>query len=110
ELLGINADQFKQIVLLPQGEFRKLLVSDTKEKEEILRKIFKTELFDKVKDTIGTARSKMESNFRNLKQKIVIKLETIEDLLLDKGINISEDAQINIHIVNDILGEHISTI
>ncbi|GGI12527.1 AAA family ATPase [Gottfriedia solisilvae] len=110
ELLGINADQFKQIVLLPQGEFRKLLVSDTKEKEEILRKIFKTELFDKVKDTIGIARSKMESNFRNLKQKIVIKLETIEDLLLDKGINITEDAQINIHIVNEILGEHISTI
>lgn len=110
ELLGINADQFKQIVLLPQGEFRKLLVSDTKEKEEILRKIFKTELFDKVKDTIGIARSKMELNFRNLKQKIVIKLETIEDLLLDKGINISEDNQINIHIVKDILGEHISTI
>ncbi|MET3195313.1 SbcC/MukB-like Walker B domain-containing protein [Gottfriedia sp. OAE603] len=110
ELLGINADQFKQIVLLPQGEFRKLLVSDTKEKEEILRKIFKTELFDKVKDTIGIARSKMESNFRNLKQKIVIKLETIEDLLLEKGINITEDAQINIHIVNEILGEHISTI
>jgi len=110
ELLGINADQFKQIVLLPQGEFRKLLVSDTKEKEEILRKIFKTELFDKVKDTIGIARSKMESNFRNLKQKIVIKLETIEDLLLDKGINITEDAQINIHIVNEILGEHITTI
>ena len=110
ELLGINADQFKQIVLLPQGEFRKLLVSDTKEKEEILRKIFKTELFDKVKDTIGIARSKMESNFRNLKQKIVIKLETIEDLLLEKGINISEDSQINIHIVNGILGEHISSI
>jgi len=110
ELLGINADQFKQIVLLPQGEFRKLLVSDTKEKEEILRKIFKTELFDKVKDTIGIARSKMEINFRNLKQRIVIKLETIEDLLLDKGINITEDAQINIHIVREILGEHISTI
>lgn len=110
ELLGINADQFKQIVLLPQGEFRKLLVSDTKEKEEILRKIFKTELFDKVKDTIGIARSKMETNFRNLKQKIVIKLEAIEDLLVEKGINITEDAQINIHIVKDILSEHISTI
>lgn len=110
ELLGINADQFKQIVLLPQGEFRKLLVSDTKEKEEILRKIFKTELFDKVKDTIANTKSQMETNFRNLKQKILIKLEAIEDLLVEKGINITDDAQINIYIVKDILNEHVTSI
>ncbi|WP_088041938.1 AAA family ATPase [Bacillus sp. EAC] len=110
ELLGINADQFKQIVLLPQGEFRKLLVSDTKEKEEILRKIFKTELYDKVKDKIGIARSNMENSFRNLKQKIVIKLEAVEGLLQEKGINITEDAQINLHIVKDLLNEKITNV
>ena len=42
-LIGLTKDQFSQIVMLPQGEFRKLLTSETKNKEEILRKIFKTE-------------------------------------------------------------------
>lgn len=110
ELLGINADQFKQIVLLPQGEFRKLLVSDTKEKEEILRKIFRTELYEKVSETLNSERKKMESHFNNLKQKIVIKLEVIEKLLSEKGIQLSDDTQINLHLVNDILTEHITSI
>lgn len=48
QLLGLTQQQFKQIVMLPQGEFRKLLTSDSKEKEEILRKIFKTEPLDQL--------------------------------------------------------------
>lgn len=45
ELVGLTKDQFIQIVMLPQGEFRKLLTSQTENKEEILRKIFKTERY-----------------------------------------------------------------
>lgn len=45
ELIGLTYDQFSQIVMLPQGEFRKLLTSQTENKEEILRKIFKTNRF-----------------------------------------------------------------
>src|SRR5699024_394407 len=33
-LLGLSYEQFRQIVLLPQGEFRKLLLSNSREKEE----------------------------------------------------------------------------
>lgn len=43
ELLGLSQIQFSQIVMLPQGEFRKFLTSDTENKEAILRKIFKTD-------------------------------------------------------------------
>ncbi|WP_342510441.1 SMC family ATPase [Sporosarcina sp. FSL K6-1522] len=43
ELLGFTQAQFSQIVMLPQGEFRKFLTSDTENKEAIMRKIFKTE-------------------------------------------------------------------
>lgn len=46
EILGINKNQFRQIVMLPQGEFRKLLESDSVEREGIFRKIFGTEAFD----------------------------------------------------------------
>ncbi|MFJ7825751.1 AAA family ATPase [Psychrobacillus sp. NPDC096623] len=43
EIIGLTLEQFSQIVMLPQGEFRKLLTSTTENKEAILRKIFKTE-------------------------------------------------------------------
>src|SRR5699024_1260880 len=43
DLLGLSYEQFRQIVLLPQGEFRKLLLSSSREKEDIFRNIFGTE-------------------------------------------------------------------
>lgn len=52
QLLQINRDQFSQIVLLPQGEFRRFLIAPSQDKEEILRKIFRTDLFNKWTDLI----------------------------------------------------------
>lgn len=48
QIIGLTREQFIQIVMLPQGEFRKLLTSDTDNKEEILRKIFQTELYERL--------------------------------------------------------------
>lgn len=45
ELLQINAEQFKQIVLLPQNEVQKFLHSKTEEKLPILKTIFGTQIF-----------------------------------------------------------------
>jgi DNA repair protein SbcC/Rad50 len=47
-ILGINKNQFRQIVMLPQGEFRKLLEAESKEREVIFRKIFGTEAFQTI--------------------------------------------------------------
>ncbi len=44
-LIGFTQAQFSQIVMLPQGEFRKFLTSDTENKELIMRKIFKTDQY-----------------------------------------------------------------
>ncbi len=41
-LLGLNREQFSQIVMIAQGEFRRLLLSDTVERSLILRRIFQT--------------------------------------------------------------------
>ncbi|MDK6729578.1 hypothetical protein, partial [Aerococcus urinae] len=42
EILGLTVDQFRQIVMLPQGEFKQLLEAPSREKEVIFRKIFTT--------------------------------------------------------------------
>lgn len=45
ELLGINYRQFKQIAMIAQGEFLSLLHADSKERGEIFRRVFSTELY-----------------------------------------------------------------
>ena len=41
-ILGINRDQFSQIVMLAQGDFMKLLIASTKDRSDIFRDLFKT--------------------------------------------------------------------
>ena len=61
EILGINKDQFSQIAMLAQGDFLKLLLADTKDRQEIFRELFRTQLYqtlqyrleDKRKDIYG---------------------------------------------------------
>lgn len=45
DLLGINYRQFKQIAMIAQGEFLKLLLAESKERADIFRKVFNTELY-----------------------------------------------------------------
>ena len=42
---GLGYDQFKQIVMIAQGEFLELLLADNEKRNEILQKVFNTELY-----------------------------------------------------------------
>lgn len=46
DLLNLTRDQFKQIVLLPQGKFRQFLDSDSNTKEVLLRDLFNTSRYE----------------------------------------------------------------
>lgn len=52
EIMKIDCHQFRQIMMIPQGEFRKLLVSDSKDKEKILQKLFHTEHFKSIEEKL----------------------------------------------------------
>lgn len=54
-IIGFRKDQFLQVVLLPQGEFRKLLVASTSEREELLHTLFRTELYRRLQDALKAA-------------------------------------------------------
>lgn len=41
-LTGLQYEQFRQVVILPQGQFERLLVANSEEKEEILSSLFGT--------------------------------------------------------------------
>lgn len=48
EIIGLTYDQFRQVIILPQGQFEKLLTSDSQEKEKILATLFHTERWERV--------------------------------------------------------------
>lgn len=52
EILGINAIQFKQISMIAQGEFLKLLLAKPSERASIFRKIFDTYIYKDISDTL----------------------------------------------------------
>lgn len=52
KLIGLNASQFCQVILLPQGDFRKLLVAKAEERESILKQLFKTQRFSDFQDIL----------------------------------------------------------
>lgn len=52
QILGLNAEQFKQIILLPQNDFSRFLKEDSKTKTQILKKIFGTSIFDRFQKSL----------------------------------------------------------
>ncbi|MEB9905700.1 SMC family ATPase [Bacillus anthracis] len=106
DLIGLSKHQFSQIVMLPQGEFRKLLTSETENKEEILRRIFKTdryklmrELLDQKrkqwKDVLQEKQKERELYFRN-----VFKLPIRDGAILE---TLVEQEHVNTHQVVEAL-------
>ncbi len=68
ELLGIDKEQFSQIVMIAQGDFQKLLMEDTETRQEIFRKIFKTDYYKELQQQLlenekqlGMKRKEIES-------------------------------------------------
>lgn len=67
-IIGLTQDQFKQIVMLPQGEFRKLLTSQTENKEAILRRLFKTESYKEMNEILRNKKQMIEKEFDQSEQ------------------------------------------
>jgi DNA repair protein SbcC/Rad50 len=60
EIMLIDANQFRQILMIPQGEFRKLLTSDSKDKELILQRLFHTQLYKLIEEKLKEEASELK--------------------------------------------------
>lgn len=70
EILGINGDQFRKIVLLPQGEFRSFLDADSKKKQEIFRSIFDTQIFETFTDYLKEQENSLRQTYQDGLQRL----------------------------------------
>ncbi len=54
EILGLDKTQFSQISMIAQGDFRKLLKAETKERKELFQKLFHTEKYRDLQETLAS--------------------------------------------------------
>ncbi len=72
EIIGLTADQFSGIAMIAQGEFEKVLQADTKERQAIFRKLFKTENYE----TLSFKLKRMAAELRDECERIKTEMDT----------------------------------
>lgn len=101
EIIGLTKEQFSQIVMLPQGEFRKLLTSETENKEEILRRIFKTHFYKSVTEQLNEKRKVAQKRFEERGHERQIYIETIKNALPER-----EDSELQSVFAQEFYNTH----
>ena len=54
EIIGLKCDEYRQIAMLAQGEFKKFIESGSEKRSEIFRKIFHTDIYKEFQDKLKT--------------------------------------------------------
>ena len=74
DIVGLNREQFSQVAMISQGDFRKLLQADTRERQKIFRDIFGTKRFEalqlQLKLKASQMRDEMDESARSISQYI----------------------------------------
>lgn len=59
EILGIDRNQFSQIAMIAQGDFLKLLLAETRDRQTIFREIFRTKYYQAFQEQLKDASAKL---------------------------------------------------
>lgn len=89
-LLGIDKNQFSQIVMIAQGDFSKILTAKGSDREILLRNIFNTEVYQQLQERLKADTSQLEkeheknlANAKNTLQDINLNDQEQSDKVLE---------------------------
>ncbi|MFL0245862.1 AAA family ATPase [Candidatus Clostridium stratigraminis] len=100
-IMGINKNQFRQIIMLPQGEFRKLLEAESKEREVIFRKIFGTEAFQLIQQKLDNMQKDFYKKIKEEETKRAVHIKNIDPGMVEDLIKLVNADYLNIiEIIN----------
>lgn len=74
KLLGFKSAEFRQVVMLPQGQFRRMLNAESRERQAILETLFHTELYRHIEEALkqsATDTKKEVEQFRGQREWIL---------------------------------------
>lgn len=97
ELIGLDANQFRQIVLLPQGEFRRFLSSSSREKEAIFQNIFHTKDLHALQEKLKEHQKVLKEAYQEIEIGKITAIDSINSDGFDslqKAINLNDSTEI----------------
>lgn len=88
-ITGLSVDQFRQVMVLPQGKFRELLLAESKDREAIFSQLFQTHIYKKIEDKLKEQSAEIRREREQLKNKELGLLDSAEfthrsELLLEQ--------------------------
>ncbi|MDH5426453.1 MAG: SMC family ATPase, partial [Gammaproteobacteria bacterium] len=84
ELIGLEVEQFRQVMVLPQGKFRELLMADSKKREEIFSQLFQTQIYKRIEDNL-------KAKAAGIRQAVDQHRNQIKGILQTAEVNTEED-------------------
>ena len=93
-LLGIDKNQFSQIVMIAQGDFSKILTAKGSDREILLRNIFNTEIYQQLQERLKTNTSQLEKEHEQ-------NLATAKNALQDINLNDQEQSDKVLEYLNN---------
>lgn len=78
EKLGLNEHQFRQVMVLPQGQFRQLLLASSSEREAIFGQLFQTDIYKKIEFALKDKAAAISRQKADLDIKVANTLEMAE--------------------------------
>ncbi|MGP4041271.1 SbcC/MukB-like Walker B domain-containing protein [Gracilibacillus sp. D59] len=83
EMIGLDYEQFRKMIMIPQGEFRKLISENSKEREEVLQKIFRTYFYKNITDRLKEEAKSLKEQLERLDWQYQHELEKLPDESID---------------------------
>ena len=97
-LIGLDVEQFRQVMVLPQGKFRELLLADSKDREKIFSQLFQTSIYKKIEDALKLQAADIKKAVEEHRNKIKGILEGAE-------VNTEEEVSSTIELIKPDLAQ-----
>ncbi|BCE02628.1 AAA family ATPase [Marinicellulosiphila megalodicopiae] len=81
---GLTSEQFRQVMVLPQGQFRKLLLAESKDREDIFSKLFQTQIYKQIEDALKEQSAELRKNREALIEKLNGLLDSVNLSKMDE--------------------------
>ena len=95
KLVGLKAEQFQRVILLPQGEVAKFLLATSNDRELLLGQLFGGQVFDAIVDELKTRESQLHDEVRdvnvNIEYELAIARKQLKQLRNTLKLDPSED-------------------
>jgi DNA repair protein SbcC/Rad50 len=69
KILGFQSEQFRQVIMLPQGQFRELLLADSKKREVILEQLFDTHIYKRIERELKDRAAELRRGVTTIKER-----------------------------------------